>query len=159
MPDAPQAAVRAGLPPDPDQRLAGRALAAWMVSGAAYGLVAVIAVSAALDSTAAILAAFAFAVAMAVVVPLLRYRTWRYAVREEEIDLRHGAWVVRRTIVPMARVQHVDTARTPLGQTFGIATLTIHTAAGRHQIPGLDAGAADRLRTEIARYAREPDDV
>lgn len=151
--------MSAELPPDPDRRLAGRALIAWMVTGAGYGVVAVVAVSAILGSLPAILAAVLFAVVMAVVVPLLRYRTWRYAVREEEIDLRHGVWVVRRTIVPMERVQHVDTARTPLGQLFGISTLTIHTAAGRHQIPGLDAGTADRLRTEIARYAREPDVV
>jgi uncharacterized protein len=162
MPDAPQRrlpVVSAGLPPDPEQRLAGRALAAWMVSGAGYGLVAVVAVSSFVGSASAILAAVVFAVVMAVVVPLFRYRTWRYAVREEEIDLRHGVWVVRRTIVPMARVQHVDTAVTPFGQLFGISTLTIHTAAGKHQIPGLDAGTADWLRTEIARYAREPDDV
>lgn len=151
--------MSAELPPDPDRRLDGRALIAWMVTGAGYGVVAVVAVSAILGSLPAILAAVVFAVVMAVVVPLLRYRTWRYAVREEEIDLRHGVWVVRRTIVPMERVQHVDTARTPLGQLFGISTLTIHTAAGRHQIPGLDAGTADRLRTEIARYAREPDVV
>jgi membrane protein YdbS with pleckstrin-like domain len=130
-----------------------------MLTGAGYGIVALVAVSAIVGSPLAILAAVVFAVLAAVVVPLLRYRTWRYAVREEEIDLRRGAWVVRRTIVPMARVQHVDTAVTPLGQLFEISTLTIHTAAGKHEIPGLDAGTAARLRTEIARYAREPDDV
>jgi membrane protein YdbS with pleckstrin-like domain len=154
------ATIYAGaMPPDPDQRLAGRALAAWMLTGAGYGVVALIAVSAIVGAPLAILAAVVFAVLAAVVVPLLRYRTWRYAVRAEEIDLRRGAWVVRRTIVPMARVQHVDTSVTPLGRLFEISTLSIHTAAGKHEIPGLDAGTADRLRTEIARYAREPDDV
>ena len=34
------------------------------------------------------------------VAPVLRYRVWRYAVREDEIDLRHGWWAVTRTIVP-----------------------------------------------------------
>jgi membrane protein YdbS with pleckstrin-like domain len=130
-----------------------------MVAGAGWGIVAVVAASTALGTAPAVLAAVAFALLAAVLVPAVRYRTWRYAVRAEEIDLRHGAWVVRRTIVPMARVQHVDTARTPLGQLLGISTLTVHTAAGKHEIPGLEAGTADRLRTEIARYAREPDAV
>jgi uncharacterized protein len=154
--------MAAGLPPDPDRRPAPRALAAWMLSGSVPGLVALVVAATAFHGTGraiAVLVALAFAAAVAVGLPLLRYRTWRYAVREDEIDLRHGALVVRRTIVPMARVQHVDTSVTPVGQLFGIATLSVHTAAGRHQIPGLDSRVAAALRTEIARYAHEPDDV
>jgi membrane protein YdbS with pleckstrin-like domain len=154
--------MAAGLPPEPDRRPASRALAAWMLSGAVPGLVALVVAAVAFHGTArviAVLAAVAFAAVVAVGLPLLRYRTWRYAVREDEIDLRHGALVVRRTIVPMARVQHVDTSVTPVGQLFGIATLGVHTAAGKQEIPGLDARVADALRTEIARYAHEPDDV
>jgi membrane protein YdbS with pleckstrin-like domain len=148
-----------GLPPDPDQRPARAALLAWMLGGAGAGLAVIAIVTFAVGGPGPVLVACLFAVLVAVVAPLLRYRTWRYAVRAEEIDLRHGAFVVRRTIVPMSRVQHVDTAVTPLGQLFGIATLTVHTAAGKHEIPGLAAGTADRLRTEIARAIREPDDV
>jgi membrane protein YdbS with pleckstrin-like domain len=149
-----------GLPPEPDQRPARAALFAWMLGGAGASLMATVLAVIVFGATlAVVLAACAFAVVVAVVLPLLRYRTWRYAVREEEIDLRHGAFVVRRTIVPMVRVQHVDTALTPIGQLFGIATLTVHTAAGKHEVPGLAAPTADRLRTEIARAIREPDDV
>jgi membrane protein YdbS with pleckstrin-like domain len=151
-----------GLGPEPDRRPASRALAAWMLSGAVPGVVALVVAATAFHGTARVLAvvvALAFAALVAVGLPLLRYRTWRYAVREDEIDLRHGALVVRRTIVPMARVQHVDTSVTPVGQLFGIATLSVHTAAGKHEIPGLDAHVAAELRTEIARYAHEPDDV
>ena len=136
-----------------------------MLGGAGMGVAAiafVIAVFGRRDDVVEVLlviAACAFAFVAALVVPLLRYRTWRYAVREDEIDLRHGAFVVRRTIVPMVRVQHVDTTVTPLGQLFGIATLTVHTAAGQHAVPGLTTATADRLRTAIARAIREPDDV
>jgi hypothetical protein len=131
-----------------------------MLAGAgAAVMVTVLAVTVLGARLPVVLGALVLAVVAAIVVPLLRYRTWRYAVREQEIDLRHGTFVVRRTIVPMVRVQHVDTAVTPLGQVFGITTLTIHTAAGKHEIPGLAAPTADRLRTEIARAIREPDDV
>lgn len=148
------------LPPEPDQRPAQAALVAWMLGGAgAAVMAAVLAVTIFGAGLLVVLAACAFAVLSVVVVPVLRYRTWRYAVREDEIDLRHGTFVVRRTIVPMVRVQHVDTAVTPLGQLFGITTLTVHTAAGKHEVPGLAAATADRLRTEIARAIREPDDV
>src|SRR5688500_16915779 len=45
----------------------------------------------------------------ALVVPELRWRRWRYEVRDEEIDLRHGTLTITRTLIPMLRVQHVDT--------------------------------------------------
>jgi membrane protein YdbS with pleckstrin-like domain len=152
--------VTAALPPEPDQRPAQEALLAWMLGGAGAAVVAaVLAMAVFGPRLPVVLAACAFAAVSVVAIPVLRYRTWRYAVREEEIDLRHGVFVVRRTIVPMVRIQHVDTAVTPLGRLFGITTLTVHTAAGKHEVPGLAGPTADRLRTAIARAIREPADV
>jgi membrane protein YdbS with pleckstrin-like domain len=148
-----------GLPPDPDQRPAPGALVAWMLGGAIPGLVVIAVVTLVAGGPGPVFLACVLAALFAVVGPLLLYRSWRYAVREDEIDLRRGILVVRRTIVPMVRVQHVDTSVTALGRLFGVATLTVHTAAGRHEIPGLAVATADRLRTEIARAIREPDDV
>jgi hypothetical protein len=93
------------------------------------------------------------------VVPLLRYRSWRFAVREDELDLVRGAIVRRRTIVPMARVQHVDTAQGLVGRMLDFASLNVHTAAATHEIPGIPMTEAFRLRTEIARRARVADEV
>lgn len=92
------------------------------------------------------------------VVPGLRWRRWRYEVRDEEIDLRSGAFTVTRTLIPMARVQHVDTKRTVVSQLFGLAAVTIHTAAGRNVIPGLDEPDAAAIRDRIAELARTPDE-
>jgi membrane protein YdbS with pleckstrin-like domain len=112
-----------------------------------------------------VLAWLAWAVAVGVVVlgglalPLLRWRTWRYEVRDEEIDLLRGAVVVRRTLMPMTRVQHVDTQRTPLSDLFELRSVTVHTAAGSHSIPALRPGDAAAIRDRIALLAREPDEV
>jgi membrane protein YdbS with pleckstrin-like domain len=91
------------------------------------------------------------------VVPELRWRGWRWEVREEEIDLRRGVLTVRRTLIPMPRVQHVETASGVLERALGLATVQIHTAAGSHTIPLLAAGEARRLRTRIAALARTGD--
>ena len=71
-----------------------------------------------------------------VAVPELRWRRWRWEVREHEIDIRHGTVAVTRTLVPMLRVQHVDTKRDLLQQWLGLATVVFHTAAGRERDPG-----------------------
>jgi membrane protein YdbS with pleckstrin-like domain len=91
-------------------------------------------------------------------VPALEWRRWRWEVREHEIDLMRGILVVRRTLIPMGRVQHVETSRGLLGQAFGLATVEVHTAAGSHTIPLLTEEAASLLRNRIAELARTDDD-
>jgi uncharacterized protein len=91
--------------------------------------------------------------------PLLRWRTWRYEVRDEEIDMLRGAVVVRRTLIPMTRVQHVDTQRTPLSDLFELRSVTVHTAAGSHSIPALRPADAAAIRDRIALLARQPDEL
>jgi uncharacterized protein len=94
-----------------------------------------------------------------VAVPELRWSRWRYEVRDEEIDLRHGTVTITRTLIPMLRVQHVDTTRGPLDQILGLATVVVHTAAGRTTIPALDDEYAGRLRDQIATLARTADEL
>ncbi len=103
-----------------------------------------------------VLAAGAAAIA---VVPGLRYRRWRYEVRDEEIDLQHGTFVVRRTLVPIRRVQHVDTESGPLQGGFDLASVSFHTAAGATAIPALTRADAERVRARVAVLARTRDDV
>ena len=87
-------------------------------------------------------------------VPELRWRRWRWEVREHEIDLQRGILVVRRTLIPMARVQHVETERGVIGQALGLSTVEIHTAAGSHSIPLLTDDDAGQIRARIAELAR-----
>jgi membrane protein YdbS with pleckstrin-like domain len=93
------------------------------------------------------------------IVPGLRWRRWRYEIRDEEIDLRHGAFVIRRTVVPMRRVQHVDTSSGPVQGAFELATVTFHTAAGPVEIPALWRGEADTVRHRVSGLAQTLDDV
>jgi membrane protein YdbS with pleckstrin-like domain len=92
-------------------------------------------------------------------VPALRWSRWRWDVRDEGIDIRHGTLTVRRTLIPWVRVQHVDTRRGVFEQALGLATVIVHTAAGGHTIPLLDAREAGLLRDRIAGLARVDDDA
>ncbi len=72
--------------------------------------------------------------------PLLRWRTWRYEVRDEEIDLLRGALVVTRTLVPMTRVQHVDTQRNPVADLFDLRSVERPHGRRLARHPGPAAG-------------------
>jgi membrane protein YdbS with pleckstrin-like domain len=94
----------------------------------------------------------------AIPMPLVRWSRWRYELRDEEIDLLRGAWIVRRTLIPMVRVQHVDTRRTWLADQLGVQAVVVHTAAGSHEIPALTPSEAASIRDRIALLARQPDE-
>jgi uncharacterized protein len=96
--------------------------------------------------------------AFVVIVPSLRWRNWRWDVRPEAIDIRHGTFTIRRTLVPMLRVQHVDTRRNIVEQTLELATVVVHTAAGSHTIPLLSVADAAEVRDRIADLARTADE-
>ena len=93
-----------------------------------------------------------------VLVPSLRWRNWRWEVRPEAIDIRHGTFTIHRTLVPMLRVQHVDTRRNPVEQSLDLATVVVHTAAGSHTIPLLRVTDATEVRDRIAELARTADE-
>ncbi|KIL52198.1 PH domain-containing protein [Jeotgalibacillus soli] len=92
------------------------------------------------------------------VFPTLKWKKWRYEVRDEEIELQHGIFIVKRTLVPMVRVQHVDTEQGPILRKHRLATISISTAATIHQIPALDVDEADDLRDSISALARVAED-
>lgn len=87
-------------------------------------------------------------------IPSLRWRHWRYEVDQQEIDLKHGIFVVSRTLVPIRRVQHVDTRQDPIQRYYGLAGVRIYTAATVHEIPGLKEDDAESVRDRISELAR-----
>jgi uncharacterized protein len=108
---------------------------------------------------AAWIAVVLIALASILVVPELRWRRWRWEVREREIDIRRGTLTITRTLVPMLRVQHVDTRRDVLEQMLGLATVVFHTAAGENRIPALPLDEAGLVRERIAELARTADEL
>jgi membrane protein YdbS with pleckstrin-like domain len=92
-----------------------------------------------------------------IIYPKLQWRKWRYEVHDSEIDIQHGVFIIRRTLIPMVRVQHVDTQQGPLLRKFNLSSVTISTAATIHEIPALDVAEADVLRDRISTLARVTD--
>ncbi len=87
-------------------------------------------------------------------IPLVKWKRWRYEVTDQEIELQHGLFIIQRTLVPMIRVQHVDTEQGPLLRKYRLATISISTAATVHKVPALNEHEAERLRQSISSLAR-----
>ena len=156
---------------EPSERLDPRARVVWTISaalnmlpllvGAAFASLALLrwtGVSTILGMLP-LLGVLALAIVSVFIAPGLRWRRWRYEIRPDEVDLQRGVWWVNRTLVPLARIQHVDTRQGPLQRRYGLSTVVFHTAAGPNQIPELSAPVAAEVRDRIADLTREQDEL
>lgn len=78
------------------------------------------------------------------VIPRVRFAVHRWEITDLALYVRHG-WLVRTDeIVPLSRIQTVDSAQGPLMRLYGLRTVTVKTAsaAGTVQVAFLDAETA-----------------
>ncbi|MGI8484583.1 MAG: PH domain-containing protein [Thermomicrobiales bacterium] len=90
---------------------------------------------------------------------IVRYRQWRFEIRADEVDLKHGFITHTRQLVPMSRIQHVDTRQGPLERHYGLSSVIFYTAAGSMEIPALSVARAGEVRNQIAALAKVHDDL
>jgi uncharacterized protein len=158
-----------GMRGEPQKRISPKALKVWRLHGVIQTLVlaivvaGVIVLSTLFDWPVWIMAAsigvlLLFTYMMIFFLPTMRWKRWRYEVREQEIELQRGFIFVKRTLVPMVRVQHVDTVQGPILKKYHLSTITVSTAATVHEIPALDTDEADELRHSISLLARVAED-
>ena len=101
----------------------------------------------------AALAVFAIGGATTSLLPRARYRAWGFAVRHDDLVVKRGVLWRTTSIVPHARIQHVDTRQGPLERRLGLAHVVVHTAGwvgGAIGIPGLSLAHAEALRDQLA---------
>ena len=102
------------------------------------------------------------AVLLAIFLPPLQYDAWRFALRESDLYLRHGVLFRTTSIVPHARIQHVDTRHGPIDRSLGLAAVVVYTAGTRGAIltiPALGAREAERVRDSLAALSGAGDAV
>jgi membrane protein YdbS with pleckstrin-like domain len=154
---------------EPKKRISAEALKVWKISGA----ISVIVTWSVAATAISIIHIFNWPIWIAIVLiiigllellllvfvlPSLKWKRWRYEVREEEIELQRGILIQTRTLIPMIRVQHVDTVQGPLLRKYHLASVIINTAATAHEIPALEESEAEELRTFISNLARVADE-
>lgn len=89
---------------------------------------------------------------------ILRYRIWRFEIREDELYLERGVITRVKTVVPYVRIQHVDSRRGPIERMLNLATTVVYTAGSRGAdvtIPGLRPERSEELQDDLKELAIE----
>lgn len=89
--------------------------------------------------------------------PVYLQKTWRYDITDQQIQLKYGALEKTFVLVPMTKVQYVNTNQGPLLRRYGLLNLAIGTMASTHEIPALPEKEAIEIRTRIASQANIKD--
>ena len=155
---------------EPKEKIDHRAIKVWFINGLAEGIALIVVVMffiiyvqdmfelSSLWGQLGALLVVVYTIWVAVIAPYLRLRFWRYEIRENEVDIQYGIFIKHRTLIPMTRIQHVDTEYGPVMRHFGLSTLKISTAATDHRIPALSKKRASELMGQISELARVSDE-
>lgn len=101
---------------------------------------------------------FLFYLTLVFILPPLRYKYWKFEVKEDEIYLERGIFTRIQTTAPFSRVQHIDVVQSILDRSFGLGKLVIYTAGTKGAdllIPGLPIQYAEYLRDYLKSYTQE----
>jgi membrane protein YdbS with pleckstrin-like domain len=87
----------------------------------------------------------------------LLFKSWRWALRPDDVVARYGViWRVSRSI-PRVRVQHVDVRSGPIDRALGLVEVSLHVAGSAGPvltIPGLAPAEAETLREALLESAK-----
>nr|WP_275298148.1 PH domain-containing protein [Halomonas campisalis] len=75
-----------------------------------------------------------------------------YGVREHDLIYRRGLLVRRTQVLPLVRLQHVETLSNPVERAFGLVRLACFTAGGRGAdllLEGLPASRAEAVKQHL----------
>ena len=81
-------------------------------------------------------------------------RNWQYSVDEEYVRLKNGRFFLTYQIIPMTKIQFVETSQGPILRKYHLYELSIGTMGSEHAIPGLTEEIALQLREEISQFAK-----
>ncbi len=90
--------------------------------------------------------------------PHFKYKTFRYELGEDELEIQSGVFIVSRTLIPMNRVQYVTTEQGPIMKKYQLTGLEVSTAATKHSITGITESRAEELRRFIAELVKESEE-
>jgi membrane protein YdbS with pleckstrin-like domain len=139
--------------------LASAGLATWFTSVAASGHPAGTWLPVALSDRVGLLPYLTAALVLpnVLIAPVWRYRVHRWEISADVVYTRSGWFNREWRLVPVSRIQTVDTKQGWLERSLGLATLKIDTAshAGSSRVEGLRVGDATDLADKLARRAHE----
>ncbi|GAA3727866.1 PH domain-containing protein [Salinactinospora qingdaonensis] len=141
-------------PPEPERRLSPLTLLTAPIRPLRSLLVPILIALVAGNFNPWVLGSSALAVVAVVVTGFVTYRTFRYRVGQERLEIRKGLLQRSTRTIPLERIRGVEVTSTLLHRAFGLAVVNIEAAAGgpdaqEGKLDAVSVDEAERLRREL----------
>lgn len=83
-------------------------------------------------------------------IPKIKYNNWKYNLSNRTLILEFGIFSRKNIVIPINRIQYVDTNQGIINRRYNLTDLTIFTAGGKITIPCISLQVADTLKNEIS---------
>lgn len=80
-----------------------------------------------------------------IVYPPIEYKRWGYYIDQEKVVIRRGLFFLRKTIIPIIRIQNITISQGPINRHLGLYTVEIALASDSHEIVGLNQETAEAI--------------
>lgn len=84
-----------------------------------------------------------------IVYPMIEYRQWGYRISEDKVDIQHGIFFVKHTVIPVIRIQHITVSQGPVNRHLGLYEVEISLASGSFTIECLSKDVADEIAENL----------
>ena len=84
-----------------------------------------------------------------VVFPIIEYKQWGYNVEEDKVVIHHGIVFIKKTIIPIIRIQNITVSQGPINRKLGLFEVEMALASGSFSIEGLDKETADAISENL----------
>lgn len=90
-----------------------------------------------------------YKIAGIVIYPQIEYRQWGYRISEDRVDIRHGIFFVKHSVIPVVRIQHITVSQGPINRKLGLHEVEISLASDNFEIPCLSKDVADEIADNL----------
>lgn len=97
----------------------------------------------------------ALAIAYIIIVPIVRFKRYRYLIETDRIEIVEGVFFIKRTLVPIDRIHQISVSKGPIDSAFGVAKVSVITAGATATFRFLDEEKADEIALHLNTRIRE----
>ncbi|MCD9067620.1 PH domain-containing protein [Staphylococcus pasteuri] len=84
-----------------------------------------------------------------IIIPIFRYKNFRYKIDENEIHVRTGIFFINTNIIPFFRIQNIDVNEGLIMRKYNLATITLSTAGGNSEMSLINIKNAQQIKRLI----------
>ncbi|MEG0576041.1 MAG: PH domain-containing protein [Anaerovoracaceae bacterium] len=84
-----------------------------------------------------------------IIYPKIEYKQWKYMIGEDKVEIQHGIFYIKHTVIPIIKIQHITMTQGIIFRANDIMEVDISLASGSFSITGLSIDDAREISENL----------